>query len=149
MSGAGDTPADAIGGRGGRAPNRTRSPGGVGSAALDAGDASALAPRLDDEMVGWVAAEGGEDDLVHLDPEEMEGLGRLLALLLTFLPDEPGEGLPVGRPLGPTGELGVAVRHLGVDRGAVQSQSRVALEVPRRARVRHPAEPDLALPGRR
>jgi hypothetical protein len=37
-----------------------------------------LALRLDDEMVGWVAAEGGEDDLVDVDPEEMERLGRLL-----------------------------------------------------------------------
>src|SRR5438874_6444340 len=99
-------------------------------------------------MVGWVATEGGEDDLVDLDPEEMERLGRLLALLLTFLPDEPGEGLLVGDLLGPTGELGVAIRHLGVDGGAVQRQSLVALEVLRLARVGHHAEPELTIAER-
>src|SRR5437899_3116232 len=113
MRGAGDTLADAIGGRDDRAPNRTPSPGR--SAALDAGQASPLAPRLDDEMVGWVAAERGEHDLLDLDPKEVERLGRLLAFLLTLLPDEPVEGLFVGDLLGPTGELGVAARHFGVD----------------------------------
>jgi hypothetical protein len=73
-------------------------------------------------VVGWVAAEGGEDELVDFHPEEMEGLGRLLALLRMLLPDEPVEGLLVGDLLGPAGELCIATCDLGVDRGAVQRQ---------------------------
>jgi len=66
------------------------------SAAFDAGGASTFAPRLDDEVVGWIAAEGGEDDLVDVHAEEMEGFGRLLAFLRSLFADEPLEGFLVG-----------------------------------------------------
>src|SRR5215216_4160017 len=119
------------------------------SAAFDSGHALPLAPRLDDEVVGWIAAEGGEHDLGDVDAEEMEGLRRLLALLLTLLPDEPVEGLLVGDLVGPAGELGVPARHLGIHSGAVERQPWIAQEIPRLARLGHHAEPELTVAERR
>src|SRR5215216_669841 len=119
------------------------------SAAFDSGHALTLAPRLDDEVVGWVAAQGGEHDLVDVHAEQMKGLGRLLALLRALRSDEPVEGLLVGDLVGPAGELGVTARHLGIHSGAVERQPWIAQEIPRLARVGHHAEPKLTVAERR
>src|SRR6266511_2667566 len=84
-----------------RAVNQERARDGL-SLALDAVEGAAGAPGLDDEEL-LVGADGGADDLVEGEAEEMEGLGRVLGL------DEAAELAGVGDLDRMAGDLHVTV----------------------------------------